>query len=241
MRPETVDKLNELNRKFYSKVAEDFSDSRQYFWKGWNILWDWIELKGLTVGKILDAGSGNGRFAEFLIQRMGNDFEYLGIDYSRDLLGRAKHLASDHIQFDEMDLITDLKKLKGRFELIVLFGVMHHIPGYENRVKLLQGLSKHLTKGGHLVATSWRFDRDKQLFDRKLSWNDSGLDESDLENGDFLLDWRRKKQARRYVHLALPEEQESLVNDSGLEIKYHFEADGKEGNLNRYVILCKKH
>ena len=38
MKIKTIKQLNQLNQDFYNTIADDFSDTRQYFWKGWRHL-----------------------------------------------------------------------------------------------------------------------------------------------------------------------------------------------------------
>ena len=70
---------------------------------------------------------------------------------------------------------------------------------------------------------------------------------NDFEKGDYLLDWD-KSGLPRYCHNFSDEEVDKLVGEfklagalklASLEVVSDFNADGKEGNLNRYVIFKK--
>jgi len=64
-----------------------------------------------------------------------------------------------------------------------------------------------------------------------------GVDQRDLERGDYLLDWRRGGVGYRYCHLVGEEEVAALAAGAGLELVESFYADGREGNLNLYAVL----
>ena len=67
----TVKQLNEINLKFYSNLSEQFSESRDYYWKGWERLLQEEPLKEKKRKiplKVLDVGCGNGRFGKFIVE-----------------------------------------------------------------------------------------------------------------------------------------------------------------------------
>lgn len=57
-----------------------------------------------------------------------------------------------------------------------------------------------------------------------------------VEEGDYLIDWRSGGYGLRYVHLFSQGELEELAADSGFKITDSFYSDGKEGNLAIYQI-----
>ena len=60
-----------------------------------------------------------------------------------------------------------------------------------------------------------------------------------LEEGDYLLDWD-KSGLPRYCHYFSDEEIEKLIKDMrkhSIEVLTEYSADGKEGDLNKYLIL----
>jgi len=54
--------------------------------------------------------------------------------------------------------------------------------------------------------------------------------------GDALLPWNQGAHAIRYVHHLDLAEIEQLMTSCGLRVINSFRADGKEGNLNLFVI-----
>jgi hypothetical protein len=57
-----------------------------------------------------------------------------------------------------------------------------------------------------------------------------------VEQGDYLLDWRRGGLGIRYVHHFSAEELARLAADSGFRIIESFDSDGKEGDLSLYQV-----
>ena len=244
----TIEKLNELNKKFYEVNAGSFSDTRQISWPGWEQIFPSLverveEQDGL---KILDIGCGNGRFAKFLnkmeVFKKSSNIQYIGIDSSKNLIDIAKKETKDIRNFQTTFLVADaldfddLKKKIGdeKFDLIVAIGLMHHIPGFDNRIELLQNLSMLLRTNGQLWITFWQFLRSK----RAKNWV---LDSSfkDLEKNDYLLDWEGSGTPR-YCHYFDDEEvdlSKNKMQKAGFEVIKDFNSDGKEGDLNRYLVI----
>lgn len=230
-----VNSLNELNKKFYSITAEDFSDSRGFYWAGWEKLLPALRELGAPI-KVLDLGCGNGRFYEFLIS---NDFdvEYLGVDNSPELLeiARNKHKQA---KFEDFDLINDNWKYLDRdFDLIVAFGVFHHIPGENERLRVLEHINKSLSSHGLFVGTFWQFDRSPSLMKRVVNPQIAGLN-SQLEDGDYILDWQRGESAYRYAHLYGKKEIVDLMVKTHFDTVDTFYEDGKSGDMNYYVVAA---
>lgn len=250
MQRSTLTALNAINQQFYTAISTQFSATRTDAWGGWQELWQKIppQLRQSDLS-ILDIGCGNGRFAQFIAEKTLH-FHYLGIDQSQELLELAQKNTLQGIEHGTLaflninivqTMIDDsfIDRLNGRkFHLIVLFGVLHHIPSYSLRQKLLQTLTRALASDGLLILSCWRFDRNEALFSRKVSPDALGIDEGKLEEGDYFLTWKRGVYAVRYCHLTLPPEQARLVQGAGMTIVDRFSADGKTGRDNDYLILA---
>jgi SAM-dependent methyltransferase len=200
---------------------------------------------------VLDVGCGNGRFAAFLARR-GARFGYLGIDASPPLLERARarrlpvgsasYRCADFVETPPGDCIPP----RG-FSLVVLCGVLHHVPGREQRLRLLRALAARLRPGGLLALTSWQFEAVQRFSKRLLAWEDFNrsardpIDLSQLEPGDHLLPWgepgAESGRALRYCHFTNDTEMRELLAEASLECVDVFSADGREGNLNRYFLV----
>lgn len=239
----TAQALNRINRRFYAEQAASFSATRESPWPGWLRLCERLEAEGLLGAlSVLDVGCGNGRLGRFLAER-APALRYTGIDASDALLAdaRTRGALGEAAQLERLDLVEDdLPAWLGarRFDLIALFGVLHHVPGAERRKSLLGGLLDHLSEGGILALTSWRLALFERFRERALPWEQSPepLDAAQLEPGDRLLPWGRG-EGQRYVHFAHEDETAELVASLGARVVDRFEADGQEEALNRYFLL----
>ena len=238
MDKKTIDKLNQLNKEFYLKTSKHFNITRQFNWAGFTKLLPHLpagkaSLQGRTL-KVLDVGCGNGRFGEFLINK-GKKIQYTGIDNNQDLLELAQEKLPK-AKLINQDILKPIK-IKEQFDLIGLFGVLHHVPGKETRLKLLKDLAKLLAPGGLLVFTNWHFNKFKRFNSYSVPSKKVGVNRDKLEDGDKILDWKRGVLAYRYCNLMPDSELKEIKSDLGLRLVDEYLADAKSGQGNRYVIL----
>jgi SAM-dependent methyltransferase len=239
--------LDAINRSFYAELAEEFSRTRSRPWPGWERLIEKLPEPGPSAA-VLDVGCGNGRFANFLEERWQCAHHYLGIDSSEALLEIARRRAPrrERIRFARCDVVNgdlDRDLPPGPFDLIGLFGILHHVPGVDRRGELVEKLARRLAPGGHLALASWRFGAFERFRRRILSWEDynrdakAPVDASHLEPGDHLLRWGGEGDPPRYCHFADAEELDRLLAGLCLECVDSFHADGASGDLNHYRLL----
>ncbi len=243
MDTEIIKRLNAINHTFYATVADDFDQTRGTAWPGWKRLLPHLS----TPLSVLDVGCGNARFALFLHDNLDSISQqspsasnsalfYTGIDSSPALLEHA-HTAltgKDNLNFtlEQRDIIENPPD-SGNYDLIVLLGVLHHIPGYEQRQTFMRQLAARVKPGGLLVFTAWRFYEFERFRERITPWPD----DLHVEPNDYLLDWRRGSVSLRYCHYTDDAEHNALVAATDLTEIETFRADGQGGTANRYSIL----
>lgn len=242
MKQGVVEKLNNVNKMFYQKIGTHFDDTRNFYWKGWEKLLE--VLPNDFNGNVLDIGCGNGRFGSFLIESFGDVVNYTGIDNSKVLLDAANDRFSelDNINLHEFDFVDrELSEYTSEnYDLITIFGVMHHIPSIEKRSQLLKSSYDLLKIGGFLVFTTWNFAEDEKYKDRIIDWSQVGLTKSDIDPGDYLLEWKRGKDAIRYCHNMDQTEVGTILDMLGMPLHSSYQNDGKSGVLNTYYIIRKE-
>jgi len=240
MDKKTVKQLNWVNKEFYLKTQEYFNRTRQFYWEGWEKLLPYLQGRSL---KVLDVGCGNGRFGKFLKERlMKAKIEYVGMDNNEYLLKQAKLNIPDR-KLIKQDVLKKWKLGKKKFDVIVIIALLHHIPGFENRVKLLKRAKKYLKKDGLIILALWRFSKSRRLREKIIPWQkfkkiiNQDINLKQLESGDYILDWKKGPTAYRYNHVVDKQELKKLLKQTGLKVIESFIADGKDGRGNKYVIL----
>lgn len=101
--------------------------------------------EGLTPGRILDVGCGDGGFLGLAVEA---GWTGTGVDYDERVIARAKERGLDaHAD----DLLRFLKaRQPGEFDAAALFDVLEHTP---EPAELLSAVAAVIKEGGHLVLT----------------------------------------------------------------------------------------
>ena len=256
----TAEALADINRVFYRERAEEFDATRTDPWPGWRRVLECLDLPPPTEPlRVLDVGCGNGRFASLLDRHLAprrQTFRYVGIDASLALLARAQ---SRELSVGDAQLVcADWEQTSperalpaGPFALVVLFGVLHHVPCAAHRRALLVAAARRLAAGGLLAFSAWQFAARSRFRRRLVAWEDYNraaartVDPAQLEPGDHLLRWGDAAMASlryapgsvRYCHFADDAEIARLTTGLDLDRVALYRADGREGDLNRYWVL----
>jgi tRNA (uracil-5-)-methyltransferase TRM9 len=216
-----VKEILEINKNFYSHINEEFSNTRQYPWKGWDLILQELDLKNNL--KILDLGCGNGRFYEQLKNKLTTKFEYTGVDTDKGLLDIAKSKYNEG-QFKLVDIFTDLLTIEDKYDMVLGFGITHHIPEKNFRREWFENISTLLNKDGYLILSFWNFLDKKSL-----------IKATELEENDYWLGWNNK-EVKRYCHYYTKEELNDinkLLYSKGLTLEKEIE---DPTDLNKYLI-----
>jgi tRNA (uracil-5-)-methyltransferase TRM9 len=232
----TIEQLNAVNRRFYRVTAADFDQTRGYAWPGWVSVCD---VLASPPRRVLDVACGNGRFGVYLAERYTAPVAYHGMDNNPQLLALAHdalhELPSLQVQLTERDVVLAPPD-EGAYDLVVAFGLLHHIPGAANRQAFVRSLARRVAPGGVLAFAGWRFYAFERFRQRIIPWAEPLA--SQVERHDYLLDWRRGANALRYCHYVDDDELATLIDASGLTPLTTFRADGKTGDMNAYALLA---
>ena len=230
-------RLIELNREFYTRFGDSFSATRHRIQPG-------VRCVLVMLGgdeDILDLGCGNGWFARELAER-GHRGAYLGVDFSLPLLRDAESYAGG---FSAKFMQADLTKLSafsgqlsaaGHWSLITAFATLHHIPSREIRIGVLKTVRQLLKPNGLFIHSNWQFMNSEKLKARIQPWDVAAIDGSEVDAGDYLLDWRNGGKGLRYVHHFDEAELYELAQATGFQVKDVFYSDGETGDLGLYQI-----
>lgn len=231
MEETTARKLVELNLVFYERLAAPFAASRLGFHPGFERLLAYVS----PSARVLDVGCGNGRFARFLMERVG-PIDYTGVDFSEPLLEATVGLPGLFLRRD-LTRPACLSGL-GEFQIIVCLSTLQHIPGQANRKRLLREMSECLSTGGHILMCNWQFLDSPRQRRKVRPWVEASIEPEQVEPGDYLLSWERGGTGLRYVaHIDYPATVE-LCEAAGLQVIHSYRSDGREGDLNLYAVLA---
>jgi len=243
MQPKTINQLLEINQQFYQTFALPFSSKRMKIQPGIRQLLPQL----ISHPSILDLGCGNGELA-LELYRNGFTGRYVGLDFSNNLLEIALARVEESpcsARFFHADITKEdwLSKIQDDdFSAVVAFAVLHHIPGLEYRLRILNIVHEILTKRndpinkGKFYFSVWQFLNSERQRKRIHDWTEAGLATQDVDENDYLLDWKEGGFGFRYVHHFSEEELCKLAQQSGFVVRKSFYSDGREGNLALYQI-----
>ena len=239
----TAEILDRATRGFYETCASSFSESRQEPWPGWERLLRHVPHEGHM--SVLDVGCGNMRFERFLAGGLpGCDLSFYAVD-------RCVELAQDapgDVEFIEADVGADAESALTEIpdcDLCVSFALLHHLPKPESREMLLRALLAKVSPGGVACVSFWQFAKSRKLMEKSLYATERGCRELgvvlDAGIGDFLLGWQGREGVYRYCHsfgdAEVVEMCEKAARATGCRIIDEYSADGRTGDLNRYVVF----
>jgi tRNA (uracil-5-)-methyltransferase TRM9 len=244
----TVNHLIELNHQFYQTFAGAFSATRQRIQPGVR-----RQIEHIPAGaRLLDLGCGNGELWRTL-RRQKPGIDYTGLDFSAELLGVATasgetagdpQTAMPGFTFVLADLsspdweqnIQAANGIQAAFDVILAYAVLHHLPGEALRSQVLHKVRHLLKPGGRFFHSEWQFLNSPRLSARIQGWQTVGLAETQVDPGDYLMDWRSGGYGLRYVHHFDEAELSRLAKESGFQVVETFYSDGESAKLGLYQV-----
>lgn len=226
------DKQNELLkivRANYEDIAETFDETRE------KPLWPPLLelLKKVEKGEsVLDVGCGNGRILKIL-NEIG--VEYLGVDQSHKLIEICKEKYPQS-KFRQADIANLGDLPEHGFDWVFCVAVIHHLPGFDQRLAALKQLKNKIKDDGRIVLTTWNMWPEKKF--SRMIWKFfflKLLGRNKMDFGDVLFDWKRGSFAsKRYYHAFTWQELRRLVKKAGLKVEGSF-----KDKFNYYMVLVK--
>jgi tRNA (uracil-5-)-methyltransferase TRM9 len=242
--PDAFERLRALNYEFYQTFAKRFAEKRGRLQPG--VI---RALKSVpSKARLLDLGCGHGLLAEQLLAG-GHQGTYLGLDQSEAMVALARAAVQDPwVRFLQADLSLSrwqevLKKVERGFQPpyphVFSFASLHHIPGGNRRCELVEEVFALLERGGYWILSVWDFLQSDRLRARLLPWEHVGILADQVEEGDYLIDWRHGGQGVRYIHHFTPEALQDLASNIGFQVVDGYHMDGENGRLGLYQIWQK--
>jgi SAM-dependent methyltransferase len=191
-----------------------------------------------------------GELARELAKR-GHRGSYLGVDFSLPLLQEAQSQPQSiavatwqHFSatFHAMDLTKLTLKTPSfipstlSFDVVFSFATLHHIPSRDFRINLLKIIRQLLQPHGLFIHSNWQFLNSEKLKARIQPWEAVAVSESEVDAGDYLLDWRSGGKGLRYVHHFEEQELHELAEATGFKVLETFYSDGETGKLGLYQL-----
>lgn len=208
---------------------------------------------------VLDIACGNLRFEAFLANAYPHiDWSFFAVDNCEPLVASGQEDIAKKVHFTCEDVVSNL--LEGLpaaepanipalaaatpFDLVVSFGFLHHIPSFDLRQRFLLEALSQVKPGGYLVVSFWQFLNDpaKRAKIEQTHAEALAFFEGSLEPNDYFLGWKNEPDNYRYCHHFSNEEIDRIIVALAphATVVESFSADGKPGNLNRYVVFKRK-
>ncbi len=239
MNLDDAQKCIDLTSNFYRTVADSFSSTRKDAWVGW------LEaIRSTDLGSevsVLDLACGNMRFEEFLARQGFDVKRAVCIDNCPALAKKSE----TSVEYIECDILCDLPNHHKEADLVVCFGFMHHVPLSSKRLEIIQYLIDNTRFGGYIIISFWQFLRDERIAKKSELATREVCEQEKIkfdDSNDRFLRWKDDESVARYCHNFLNGEIESLLASVSeqIDVVNSFNADGKQANLNHYVVMKKK-
>jgi len=215
MNQKTVEKILQDTEQGYDIMAEKFSQTRKYFWRGLEFIADYAK----NGNDVLDFGCGNGRLLELFPDR---DINYLGTDVSEKLIRIAKErYPNEKYKFRKISGFGSLALPEDSFNSVFSVAVFHHLPSRELRLKIAKELFSTLKPGGAIVITVWNLWQKKYFKNILSNWIDKIFGKSDMGWNDCYVTFKNNQGEifNRYHHALTLGELKYIFEEAGFAIE----------------------
>ena len=135
-------------REFFDKIAPSWDDNEVLSTpENVNRILDYMDLK--PGDEVLDLGTGTGVLLPFIVERIGENGKITAVDYSSEMLKRAKSKFSSLNPLPEfLNIDFETENIEGEYDCIILYCVYPHLHNPYDTLKWLR--SVNLKKGGKM-------------------------------------------------------------------------------------------
>lgn len=225
MKSTTARNLLNKVREDYNQIAEEFSATRVYPWKDFEVL-----LKYIKAGdNLLDIGCGNGRLNESLKDKK---IFYNGIDNSTNLVVKAQRKYPE--QFFQVGDMLKLPFVNQEFDVALAIAVFHHIPSFALRKEALLEAKRVLKPGGYLLMTNWNLWQPKYRYLIIKNYLQKLFGIHDLDWADAFIPWKSPNGAlkqQRYYHAFTLKELNTLAAQTRFKIVEQYNTHHRAYNI----------
>ncbi len=227
----------EKTRDDYNLIAKEWDLSRN---RASKLKTDLIsDIK--SQNKVLDIGCGNALMLPFILEKGAF---YSGLDISEKLIEIARKKYSKEVEQEKAELVvdqaTELPFQDEKFDFVISFAVLHHIPSKELQEKFFKEIKRVSKPNAKVKIIVWnllsnwankRFNIENQLKGEK--------------SGDVTVPWKAThgEIITRFVHQFSKEELLSFAEDAGfknIEIDFFTRAGEKTKNGEEMVLEMER-
>lgn len=225
MKPTTSQWLLNKVRADYNQIAEEFSHTRVYPWKEFDVFCQHLKENN----NLLDIGCGNGRLNESL---KNAKIYYNGIDNSTNLILEAQHKYPR--QFFQVGDMLKMPFVNQEFDVALAIAVFHHIPSLDLKIEALNEVKRVLKSGGKLLMTNWNLHQPKYRWLILKNFWQRYMAGKDWDSGDLFIPWHSPDgtlQQKRYYHAFSLSELELLAEKTDWKIiEQYYSRSGEKSN-----------
>jgi ubiquinone/menaquinone biosynthesis C-methylase UbiE len=212
---EQIEKILKETEFGYDSMAEKFSQTRKFFWRGLEF------IKGYANDGdcILDFGCGNGRLLELFADK---EIEYVGVDVSQKLLDLARDkYPGEKISFGKINPgQSSLAFEDNFFKAVYSIAVFHHLPKTQAQ-KIAQELYRVTQPGSRVIVTVWYLWQKKYAKNILQNWLRRMIGRSELDWNDCYITFRDNdgQVFRRFHHAFTKNELEKIFRKAGFRVE----------------------
>ena len=226
-------KIIEKTRNDYNLIAKEWDLSRNRPSKIKTNLIHNVKCED----KVLDIGCGNALMLPLVLEKGAF---YFGLDISENLVEIARKKYAEEVKNGKAKFVvgqaTDIPFENEKFDFIISFATLHHIPSEKLRKIFFEEIKRVLKPNAKAKITVWN------LYNEWVNNRfQTGIRLAENKSRDTIIPWKatRGKIINRYVHQFFKKELLSFAEDAGFRnIKINFfDRAGKKVKNGEEIVL----